>query len=66
MVKSSYKLTYFEVSKGKSGPTVNKEFITRAEVKRFILTKRYTLADIVVYDLLNNKVIIDQFRSLLK
>lgn len=65
-MQMSYKLTYFEISKGKVGPTVNKEFITRAEVKRFILIKRYTLADIVVYDLLNNKTITDQFRIYLK
>lgn len=61
-----YKLTYFEIKDGKSGPTVNKTFVTSAEVKRFILTKRYTLADIVVYDLHNNITVTDQFRSYLK
>lgn len=66
MVNSSYRLTYFEISKGKVGPTVNKEFVTSAEVRRFIMTRSTTIADIVVWDLNSSKSITDQFRSLLK
>lgn len=59
---SYYKLTYFEIKQGQSGPTVDKYFNTRAEISRFISIKKNTLADIVVYDLHNNKIVTDQFR----
>lgn len=63
-MSNSYHIKYTEIGHGK--PVVHKAFVTCAEVKRFISTNKHKIADMVVYDLLNSKIITDQFRSLLK
>lgn len=58
-----FKVTYFEIKKGKAGPTVEKLFTTRPKIKQFLKSKAYTIADYVVFDLQLNKTITQEFKN---
>lgn len=58
----NYKVSYFLIKNGKSGPTVYKYFVTSAEVKRFLLTKQPYIADYLVQDLNSKEIVTTQFK----
>lgn len=60
--KFSYKLVFFEIKNGSIGSNEEKYFNTTSEIKRFMHIRKNTLADFVVFDLINHKVITSEFK----
>lgn len=66
MAQPYYKVIYFEIKDGKATENVVKTFYTGAEVRRYLYARRNTLADFMVYCLLDNTVVTNQFKAYLK